>query len=200
MKLLLSLVALLTIATGEQAQAIPSDLVSQIITTSTGYGRAFRSTRTDVSLGCTFDTVACVYPEINIGNSPTGENCCRSKFAVNENDPEMAEYSDSLAAAMGDGGSREGFWGYIGTTSRSPNNGRTVSAPSRLDACLGYGEVDALGTGSSGWMNCYSKCDSTSNGYCNNTGSNNGSSGVTNAACKDRCDCVVTGFGTCENL
>lgn len=59
----------------------------------------------------------------------------------------------------------------------------------RLEACLGE-DAELLGTGSTGWASCYSKCDNPNlnNKYCTR---NSGE------VCKDRCDCYL-GFSDCE--
>ncbi len=161
------------------------------------------TTKTDYCTGMYYTTYSCPFTKpYHYATKMDGTWFCTESTSCQLPTPEdreqlRADADYQLDEAFGD--RTDYHYGYINGASRSPTNGRTVSAPARLDACLGNGEVDALGTGSSGWMNCYSKCDSTANGYCNNSGLNNGST-VTNAPCKDRCDCVITGFGTCENI
>lgn len=88
------------------------------------------------------------------------------------------------------------YWGYMNSTNRSSNNGRTTSAAARLDACLYYTDVDNLGSGYTAWDTCRTSttlgCLATNkNEYCQANGA---------AVCLDRCDCTFTGFGTCDNL
>lgn len=88
------------------------------------------------------------------------------------------------------------YWGYYNATSRSPNNGRTTSAAARLDVCLDYSDVDALGTGYTAWDTCKTSTTAgclagSKNEYCQAN---------SNAVCLDRCDCMFPGFDTCSNL
>ncbi len=216
MRILLAIMAAVTLFSVQQAQAYPgSSNISEDLPATTA-GRQFILSRTKFSLGCQLRySTGCGSPMgpcwdwiADYGLTTSGVHCCtQENIYCRGTDAEVAAVAkeqivelkqDNLQSAFLND-RVETYWGYIGTTARSPNAGRTNSAPARLDACLSHTEVDAFGSGSSDWMNCYSKCDSSTNGYCNNTGMNNGSS-VSNAACKDRCDCVITGFGTCENL
>lgn len=192
MKMFIVLASFAVLLLTNVAQAYPaSDNVSVTFASGT---RQFNTSRTDSTLGCfASSTNTCPLGSPRLGFYTNGKACCSYRSAESSAPVEQNNVAEAF-----DSNFAEAYWGYVSTIARSPNNGRTQSAPARLDACIGYGEVDGLGTGSSGWMNCYSKCDSSSNGYCNNSGVNDGST-VSSAACKDRCDCVITGFGTCEN-
>lgn len=100
----------------------------------------------------------------------------------------------SLAEVFANRESRNVHYGFINEVSRSPNNGRSTSAPARLDACVGYAAVDGFSNGTA----CRTGCETSTNGYCRAYNYNDGQY-VQYAVCKDRCDCVF-GDATCNNL
>lgn len=80
------------------------------------------------------------------------------------------------------------FYGVVNLVNRSPNAGRANALNARLDACLGYSNVDAF----TDYRSCETACgDGSKNGYCQN------SSG---AVCIDRCQCKYPGNGDCDGL
>lgn len=158
---------------------------------------------------CTTTSTACSYAVVTpysctngswlfgLGTA-SGKNCCVKNCSRVEEEMQVsrveASSDDNLQEVFEERATA--YFGYVNNTVRSPTSGRGNSAAAKLDACIGHNETDMLGTGSTGWAACHSKCDGTANGYCNNFGTND-SVATYNAPCKDRCDCQF-GFGTCE--
>lgn len=173
---------------------------------NTAYGRKFNTARTAESLNCQiYTTGSC--PVISghwrllHGYSPDGYPCCEyfpfNAMTETEFQEMQSEATDAelLQQAMSPS-LTESHWGFISTTNRSPNNGRTVAAEAKLDACLGHGSVDYIkGLATFQQLNTCrgsSQCgDSIKNQYCTSTTPNGES------VCQDRCDCVFN--GTCNS-
>ncbi len=145
---------------------------------------------------------ACDNFHVGYGLNIQGESCCvdTSNYCAARAAPQLGAEKSVSAENLRDvySSDRSYYWGFVNASSRSPQAGRSNAATANLDACIGHGETDLLGTGSTGWGNCYSKCDSSVNGFCTSTGTNDGTT-QTAAVCKDRCDCTM-GFSTCNGL
>jgi hypothetical protein len=135
----------------------------------------------------------------------TPEQVAEQQAAELELVSQNVEGLEDVFGADIDGTRATEHYGYVNGANRSPNNGRSVSAAARLDACLFYTDVDAIYAyasnerlarckGTIGGSFC---ADTNKNEYCNATGMNDGAS-TPAAVCKDRCDCVFG--GNCENL
>jgi hypothetical protein len=85
------------------------------------------------------------------------------------------------------------YWGYVGSTLRSPAGGRTVAAIAKLDVCIGDGDVTAA-IATNNATTCYNQyCGVSYNEYCNNNSA---------AVCQDRCECAINGVNhaSCQSL
>jgi hypothetical protein len=86
-----------------------------------------------------------------------------------------------------------GYYGFAGTTNRSPTYGRSVSSTARLDICMGANDVDAA-IATNNATTCYNQyCGTSYNEYCNANSA---------AVCQDRCECSINGqtHSTCNQL
>jgi hypothetical protein len=219
MKNLILTVALAAMFGAQNAYAQTSDNVSGTVASDNNTNsRTFRSVDTCAGSGDEWQGGTTCWPEPCFTVSYRGKNpsfnqiCCHYTYVpklclgadLTEAQKEKIERSQAQYGIEQtfDPNQSISYWGYYGSTSRSPNNGRTTSIMARLDVCMGGGDAtNAVAT-----MNantCYnSYCGSGSiNEYCNATGNNGG---VTEAAavCHDRCECAINGttHSTCNQL
>jgi hypothetical protein len=93
------------------------------------------------------------------------------------------------------------YFGYVGTTNRSPSLGRTTSIKARLDICMGSNDVDAA-IATNNANTCYNTyCGTSYNEYCKAI-VNNGGTSEAGGVCHDRCECAINGtaHSTCNQL
>ena len=69
------------------------------------------------------------------------------------------------------------YYGYQGSTNKSPSGGRAISWLAQLDACFYAGHLDVADFGGSK-ESCYSGCDTADNNACKDSGA---------ATCTERC-------------
>lgn len=146
------------------------------------------------------------YWTTSTGNCPSGytyvdDHLNGSKYCLkfdgcvlpSPNSPIIAEKEAQLSEVFEQ---RSGdFHGWVNGILRSPSSGRGNSAHAKLDACLGYADVDA----DTGLSSCRTACDADlKNEYCQSSGYNN-SVYTTAAVCKDRCECRWSS-SSCEGL
>lgn len=155
----------------------------------------------------TMTTGTCSSPKWSwAGLTINGYNCCVANFrdaspeqSIEATSPEAKKVSEVFSPEQ----RIYAYFGYVDNVSRSPSAGRSQQGLAMLDACVGYTNANTYtATDWNSYQACYSDCDSTKNGYCNNSGTNNGSS-QTNYRCKDRCDCAIDtnhAWSTCEAL
>ncbi len=150
---------------------------------------------------------SCTLPYELKGWSPAGLNCCvdlRSLCLVGDIKTAVVESiqslnKDGIADAFAPNSGP--YWGYANTTNRTGNYGRDVSIKARLDVCMGSNDTDsAIATNNA--TTCYNQyCGTSSNEYCNASGSDGGWSGA-GAVCHDRCECAINGttHSSCNQL
>lgn len=131
---------------------------------------------------------------MDMGPVATGQRCCMWYECARRNTPEVSE---EIQQALKAGANlhevfepelASDYFGVVNLVNRSPNAGRSNALNARLDACLGYSNVDAF----TDYRSCETACgDGSKNGYCQNS---------SNAVCIDRCQCKYPGNGTCDGL
>ncbi len=84
------------------------------------------------------------------------------------------------------------YYGYVSTTNRSPNAGRTQSAEARLDVCMGSNDTNAAIA-----TNNATTCG---NQYCGSGPVNEYCNANNQAVCRDRCECAIPPYTGCDYL
>ncbi len=150
--------------------------------------------------------------ETQMGTTISGKRCCADYDAEPLCLLESSEATAESVKSANSGNLSEvyaprapnvvdAYYGYVGTSNRSPNLGRATSIKARLDVCMGSNDVDsAIATNNAN--TCYNTyCGTSYNEYCNATG-NNGGTTEAGAVCHDRCECAINGTGhsTCNQL
>jgi hypothetical protein len=136
-----------------------------------------------------------------VGYAQNGKLCCVNGQATPSAQPVIKSLGSNGGLAEVFMPKTSEFYGYVGSTNRSGNYGRTTSIKARLDICMGNLDTDsAIATNNAN--TCYNQyCGTSYNEYCNSSGSDGGWSG-TGAVCHDRCECAINGVGdsSCNQL
>jgi hypothetical protein len=138
------------------------------------------------------------------GATITGQKCCTGAWLNAQSagpETEKVKGSSASIAAAFEPKLYANYYGYMGTTMRSPNTGRAVSIHARLDVCIGGGDTDAA-IATMNANTCYNTyCGTSYNEYCNAT-VNNGGTTEAGGVCHDRCECAINGMtdSSCNQL
>jgi hypothetical protein len=138
-----------------------------------------------------------------VGMTVAGKKCCQENYSCQaqctcapaapmESEKIETTTNGDLASTFAPETTLAVYYGYYGTTSRSPSAGRQIAADAKLDVCLGDADADLAKQYGLSWCQTYG-CGATRNEYCQASSA---------AVCLDRCECSILtpGDPACNNL